>query len=157
MILDRLRRKKKKPKGPSISRSEFLSIKPIRNPSLKWEKGEDEKITILITLNGKPVKKSLSHKVLSKIFPPPQTREKKIELDKIGSMIWELCDGETTVKEIVEALHEKYKMLTHEAEISLNAYFRQLNKRGLLGFILPEEVRTRIQKEMSPEKKESKK
>ena len=137
MILDRLRGKKKKESGPSISRKEFLKIKPVRNPYLKWEKDKKGEIILLIPLNKE------KQGFIGKIAKTP--KEKKIELDKIGSIVWELCDGKRTVKDITEILRERYKLLLSEAEISLNTYFNSLSKRGLMGFVLPEETRARFQ------------
>jgi len=144
-MLRRLRRKKK-PEGPVIPRSDFLRLKPVRNPSLGWKKNEKGEIQLLIPIRQDSVKKGVSGKVFSKLAPPPP-KERKIQLDKVGSTVWELCDGSKTIKEIVDALYEKYKMMQTEAEISLNAYFQQLTKRGLVGFILPEELRERLKEE----------
>jgi len=144
-MLDRLRRRKK-PKGPVLSRSEFLKLKPVRNPIVKWEKNEKGEIKISVPLGQDSAKKGISAKVLSKLGPPPP-KERKIQLDKVGSEVWELSNGDRTIRDIVDALHEKYKMMTVEAEISLDAYFRQLSQRGLVGFSIPEELREKFKEE----------
>jgi len=136
MILDKLRLRKKKAEGPTVSRSEILSTKPVRNPYLKWEKNDKGDICIKIPLQQ-------TTGLFSKLMPTP--RERKIELDKIGSMVWELCDGNRTVKDLADFLHEEYKLMIAEAEISLNTYLDQLSKRGLIGFIFPEETRVRYE------------
>lgn len=33
----------------------------------------------------------------------------RIKLDEIGSAVWEMCDGEKTVREIGECLHQRFK------------------------------------------------
>ena len=140
MVLDRLRRKK--PKVPPISRSEFLSIKPVRNPTVKWERREGGDILLRIPLSPP---KGLS-KVVLKIFSV-ESREKKIVIpDKIGALVWELCDGKRTLREISEVLQKRYKMMPVEAELSLSNYLNSLSKRGLLGFILPEGASERLKK-----------
>ncbi len=154
MIFDRLLRRKK-PKPPEIPRSEFLKMKPVRNPMLKWEKNERGNVVITIPLQ-RPEEAKKRRSILSSIAQPP--RERRIELDTIGSIVWELCDGERTVENIAKYLNEKYKLLLVEAETSLNAYFNQLSQRGLLGFIVPEETRIRIEKMAKTEiEKKSKK
>lgn len=150
MILDRLRRKKEKP--PPIPRSEFLKMVPVRNPGLKWEKDEDGKIQLFVPLQQPKEKKG---KLMSKLAPSPT--EKKIQLDKIGSIVWELCDGERSMEGIIESLHQEYKLLPSEAEVSLNAYFNQLSKRGLVGFVLPEETRKRLEEAARREEEKKKK
>jgi hypothetical protein len=157
MILGRLRRKKKE-KGPPIARSDFLSIRPVRNPALKWEKDESGKITLILQLEEPQDKKEKNERRRRRrsMFSSrtPSVRTKKIVLDTVGSIVWELCDGERTVKDVVEQLREKYKMLPGEAEISLNTYFNQLAERGLVAFIVPKEVAARLsEKETKEEKK----
>lgn len=151
MILDRLRRNKKKPE-PDIARSEFLQIIPVKNPNIRWEKDKDGKTTIIISAQKtedqqKDIefrgKKRKRRSIFSNYSPTP--REKKIQLDTIGSIVWEMCDGKKTIEAIMGELYEKYKLLTSEAEISLKAYFNQLSKRGLVGFVLPEDLAKRIQ------------
>jgi len=153
MVLDRLRRKKKK-KGPEIPRNEFLKMRPVRNPGLRWEKNEEGIFTLFIPVQQeqKPKAKKRRKQLLAKLAPAPT--EKKIQLDKVGSIVWDLCDGEKTMKDIVDHLHKEYKLLPSEAEISLNAYFNQLSKKGLVGFVLPEETRKRF---IEAEKKEKEK
>ena len=87
---------------------------------------------------------------MSKIFPEPE--EKRIRLDQIGSIVWELCDGKRTVKEIVDFICEKYKLLPRETEVSLSTYLNSLVKRGLIGFIVPEDIRKRLEEKKEAEK-----
>jgi hypothetical protein len=99
--------------------SDFLKVKPTRNPYARWKK----------TKKGVRV----------------TTSEKKIDLDKIGTTVWEACDGQNTVEDIAKILHEKYNMVMDEAETSLTVYFEQLAKRGLVVLRAPEETPARIQ------------
>jgi len=146
MIFGKLRRKK--PKAPRLARSDFLRLKPVRNPMVEWKRDEEGKVRITI-----PLKKLSSQDegrkrrrigFLFRFFPEP--KEKRIQLDEIGSDVWELCDGERTVKDIVDHLCEKYKLLPMEVEVPLNRYLDSLVKRGLIGFILPKDLEERLKK-----------
>ena len=146
MIFGKLRRKK--PKAPRLARSDFLRLKPVRNPMVEWKRDEEGKVRITI-----PLKKLSSQDegrkrrrigLLLRFFPEP--KEKRIQLDEIGSDVWELCDGERTVKDIVDHLCEKYKLLPMEVEVPLNRYLDSLVKRGLIGFILPKDLEERLKK-----------
>jgi len=140
MLLDRLRRKR--PKIPPISRSEFLSIKPVRNPNVKWERRESGDILIRIPL---PPPKGLT-KLLLKMFSVNASEKKIVIPDKIGTLVWELCDGKRTVREISETLQKRFKIMPVEAEVSLSSYLNNLSKKGLVGFILPEGASERLKK-----------
>jgi hypothetical protein len=97
--------------------SDFLKLRPTRNPYVKWKK----------------TKKGV------RIF----TSEKKIDLDKIGSTVWEECNGENTVEDIAQILYENYNMVMSEAERSLGVYLEQLVKKELVVLLMPEETRAR--------------
>jgi len=161
MILDRLRRKKKE-KAPPISRGDFLKIIPVPNPKVKLEKDESNNIILILRREEpkeekeegqeeKPERRPRRRSILP--APAPQARQKKIHLDTVGSIVWELCDGKRTTKDIAEQLRTKYKMLPSEAEISLNSYFNELAKRGLVAFLIPEEVASKFSKKETKEEK----
>jgi hypothetical protein len=99
--------------------SDFLKVRPGRNPYARWKK----------TKKGVRV----------------TTSEKKIDLDKIGTTVWEACDGQNTVEDIARILREKYNMVMKEAETSLIVYLEQLAKRGFVVLPAPEETQARIQ------------
>jgi len=144
MVFGRLFRRKKQKEGIQVPRSIFLKAKPIRNPMLTWEKNkETREVTITVPLKQTSQTNKAKKGILDKIFPP-EPEKKIIKLDKVGSIVWELCDGERTIGEIANYLIEKYKIMPEEAEISLSAYFNQLSVRGLIGFILPEELKREV-------------
>jgi hypothetical protein len=109
--------------------TDFLKVKPARNPSIRWKR----------TRKG------------VKIF----TIKKRIELDKIGATVWEMCDGENTVEDIAQALYREYNLMTGEAEKSLSIYLEQLVEKGLIVLPAFEETQARAEEpsEKSPQAK----
>jgi len=136
--------RKKKPEK-TISREEFLSFKPVTNPYLKCKKSETGEVVITLELKNTKVTR-----FWSKLFPTP--KEKKISLDKIGTFVWERCDGKHTVEQIVKELCDEYKMMRQEAEISLSTFFQELSKRGFIGIFVPR-VKEEEKEEPSPLRK----
>lgn len=122
--------RKKKPEK-TFPREELLRLKPVRNPYLKWKKSETGEVVITLEL-----KKTKKTKFLSKLFPTP--KEKRISLDKIGTFVWDRCDGKHTVEQITKELEDEYKMMRQEAEISLTTFLQQLSKRRFIGVLIPE-------------------
>jgi hypothetical protein len=143
-ILNRIFKRKRKPKGPGIPRSDFLKVRLVRNPQIEWSKNDEGNTVLRIPIKQEAKKRKGASKLLTKIFPEPDVKEKKVQLDKVGSFVWELCDSDTTIEGIVNALNKEYKMIPREAEITLRLYFEQLSKRGLIGFLIPEELRERL-------------
>ncbi len=123
-------RKGSKPSKIVIPRPLLLQSKPMRNPYVKWERYPSGEVAIFVKY-----KKGLMRRILSSFVKLPEY--KKIALDKVGSYVWELCDGKHTVGEIADRLVEKYKLRRREAEVALIAYLQQLIKRGLIGLIPP--------------------
>jgi len=118
---------RKKPKK-TFSSDEFLLLKPIKNPYLEWIKSEKGEVVIMLKAENR------KGKGLPKLFSIP--KEKKVVLDKIGTSVWDMCDGKHTVEQIVQELCNKYKMMRQEAEISLSKYLQQLTERRFIGLLI---------------------
>jgi hypothetical protein len=56
-----------------------------------------------------------------------------LELDTMGSFVWQHIDGKTSVLELSEIVTKKYACHPSEAEHSVAAFVRQLGRRGILG------------------------
>ena len=121
---------------PRLSREEALSALPVRNPRLATKRGEHDELMIVV-----PRRSDWMGRALSVIFVVP--KERLIALDEVGADIWELCDGNHTVAQLVEAVGKKHKLNRKEAEVSLTTYLRQLGKRGLIVFAVKKDVERR--------------
>jgi hypothetical protein len=120
--------RRKRIKG--LSRQEALAALPVRNEGLKTEPTGDGELMVTI-----PRRSDWVGGLLALVFAVP--KERKVVLDRVGTEIWQLCDGRHTVQGIISALGEKHKLNRKEAEVSLTAYLRQLGRRGLIGFAVP--------------------
>ena len=116
---------------PKISREAMFESKPTRNDLLEWEKTDDE-VTITMTRGD-----NWKVRVLSKVFWIP--KQKSLVLDQIGTQVWEMCDGRTTVEAMIRRLSESHKLNEKEAEISLLAYLKKLAQKRLVGFLVDKE------------------
>ncbi len=123
----------KTPPKPAVTRQQALQIYPIRNPGLEWE--EDEEGNVRATLVRK---NDLKMRVVAGLMNVPESRE--LRLDEVGSFVWNLCDGEHALNDIVEAMMAKYKLGRREVEVSLNEFMRMLAKRGLVAVAVPRAV-----------------
>ena len=118
-------------KRPVLTREQSLASMPVRNPAVGAEKDDDGQVCINV-----PRKRTLWVNVLAKVFYVPDGR--KIELDELGTYVWDLCDGQTSVRSIIKKFAKKYRLNRKEAEVSMVSYLKQLAKKGLIGIQVPE-------------------
>ena len=114
---------------PRPGRREALAARPVRNPEVSYMQQENGEIAITLRRRD-----DLLTRLLSLLFVV--SKEKQIVLDGVGSDVWELCDGEHTVEDLIERIASKYKLERREAEVSLTNYLRQLGRRRLIGILI---------------------
>jgi len=129
------RKKKGETAFPAVvDKSFMLNMKPIRNPMIEWDKNIEGEVIIYV--------EKAPPKIIKKITMTKKAAYKRIVLDSIGSLVWELCDGNHTVNDIVKALMEKYKLRRLEAERSLFTFLKMLAQRKLIGLLPPKSIPT---------------
>jgi len=124
----RLKRSKEAAKAPT--RREWLALKPVRNPLLQWR---DEEGVIIIEIHRA---QSWKTRLLNLVFPLPERHS--VALDAIGSTVWRAADGEATVEQISKRLARELQIERREAEMSLQQFFKELGRRGYIGFKMDE-------------------
>lgn len=107
----------------------MLASRPVRNEAVQWERDENGEVCITL-VRARTWKVAL----LSKIFYIPD--RKKLILDEVGSGVWEMCDGQTSVEAMIRRLSGQYKLNLKESEVSLLHYLRQLGQKRLVGFLV---------------------
>ena len=125
---------------PQITRSQAMEVMPIRNPNLDWEHNEEGNAVVTLTRRA-----GIKGKLVSFFLAVPQTRP--IVLDDVGTFVWDMCDGNHNVSDIVEALCEKHKLSRREVEVSLNEYLRMLGKRGMIAVAVPKDIMGELSEE----------
>lgn len=116
-------------KPSSHSREDVLRSKPVRNPALEWERVSEDEVRLKI-----PQRNDFMGRMLCKVFHAPSYRE--IQLDELGSEVWELCDGNNNFEAIVTAICKRHKITRRECEVSIGTYLKMLGEKRLLGFQL---------------------
>lgn len=57
---------------------------------------------------------------------------KTIQLDVLGTRIWNWCDGRRTVEAVIDLFAQEYRFAFHEARAAVTAYLKSLVQRGAL-------------------------
>jgi len=120
-----------------ISRQESLASRPVRNEALRVERRPDQTVLLHVT-----VRPAAWARVLSRLFRL-QDVQRRISLDELGTCVWDMCDGQTTVRTMIDRFARRFKLNRKEAEVSMVQYLRTLAKKGLIGIIVPESPKER--------------
>ena len=107
----------------------MLNSRPARNEALSWDENDVGEIVIKVERQ-----ETLRVRLLSKIFYIP--RERKITLDEVGTEVWQMCNGKTSVAQMIERLGKKYQLNRKEAEVSLLSYLKTLGQKRFVGFLI---------------------
>jgi hypothetical protein len=116
-------------KKPKLTREAMLSSRPARNELLGWAKSDHGEAQITVTRQD-----TWKVRLLSKVFYVP--KERKITLDEVGTEVWQMCDGHTTVAQMIESLGKTYTLDRKEAEVSLLSYLKTLGQKRFIGFLV---------------------
>ncbi len=63
----------------------------------------------------------------------PANVTKTFELDELGKLVWDACDGRTSVRQVIRKLAGRYHLNEREAEVATLAFLRTLMRKGLIG------------------------
>jgi hypothetical protein len=63
----------------------------------------------------------------------PPTRTAKLELDRLGSSVWDMLDGRSSIRTIAASLAAAQRLEPREAEVAVAQFIRELGRRGLIG------------------------
>jgi len=97
-----------------------LTIKPVRSPHATLERHE----------HGARIKLPIKRRWFIRPRPDPV---KTFELDAIGLAVWDRCDGETTIKSMIQAVAERCSCDIGKAEVATLKFLDMLAHRKLIG------------------------
>jgi hypothetical protein len=121
---------KKKPKGPKISRAEALNRIPVKNIQITEDRLETGEVLIGYPVTVRPFFASLVKRFGG---PEEQVQTKKLQLDTLGSSVWDLLDGKRSVRQLIQIFSETHQLQPREAEVAVTQFIRELGRRGLIG------------------------
>ena len=104
----------------------YLDKIPCRNGEIKWETDDSGIVTMLVENKG------FFNKIAQKFFGRPEISY--IHLDELGSFIWKLIDGETTIAGMGKAVDEKFGEAAHPLYERLAKYIQILESYKFVEF-----------------------
>lgn len=64
---------------------------------------------------------------------PEALMTRKLQLDLLGTAVWDLIDGRRPVQDMIQRFANRYKLQAREAEVSVTQFLRELGRRGIIG------------------------
>lgn len=110
------------------SRPEALAAVPVRSTDIRVQTTGQGLVRIISPMRVRTW--------LSRILPKSFTHTTRtLELDAMGSFVWQHIDGKNSVQTLAEIVVSHYQCHPSEAKHAVAAFIRQLGQRGIVGLI----------------------
>jgi hypothetical protein len=116
--------------GNKLTRESSLNLTPIRNKHIREERLPGDLILLRYPVTVRP----WIANVLRLAGRGVEIRHRKLQLDGLGTEVWNLLDGVRSVRRIIGIFAESHRLPQREAEIAVTQFLRQLGRRGIIGF-----------------------
>ena len=121
---------RKKRRERHLSRAAALKSRPAKSLHITESRLETGEVLLEYPLTVRPWLAAVA-KRLGGSQEIVQT--KKLQLDAMGTAVWDLVDGNRSVRRILQIFAEVHRLENKEAEVSVTSFIRELGQRGLLG------------------------
>jgi hypothetical protein len=102
----------------------------VRNLRISVRRSEDGIVTIRYPIMLRPwIEKFLNRFGSSS----KENRFKKLQLDRLGSEVWDMVDDARSVRQITKTFADTHQLPIRESEIAVTQFLRDLGRRGIIG------------------------
>ena len=119
-----------KAKGPAITRTHALKCVPAKSTHVRIDRSKPAETLLAYPVEPRPWMAYLIRRLGG---PTDQTRTKKLQLDALGTAVWDLIDGRRSVQNIIKRFAAQFQLHHKEAEVSVTRFIRELGRRGIIG------------------------
>ncbi len=120
----------RKKKSGLPSREDALECTPIKNDRVVESHLESGELQLSYPVTSRPWLTGLVKRLGRK---QEGIYLKKLQLDVLGTEVWELLDGGTRVRDVIRQFAVRHRLQQREAELAVTRFLRELGKRGLIG------------------------
>lgn len=113
-------------------KNNFLDYIPLHVETYRWDMDEEKNVTIYVENKG------LFNRVAQKLLKKPKVSQ--IHLEKMGSFIWPLIDGERTIYDIGQKVSENFGEDAEPLYPRLTQYIKNLKDYGFIEYKKSKEV-----------------
>ena len=121
---------RKKSEPSHLPRTQALEYTPVKSREISEIRLESGEVVIEYPLIVRPWIAAVARRLGG---PQNRKQTKKLQLDAMGTSVWDLVDGERSARMIIQIFAKTHRLENKEAEVSVTSFIRQLGQRGLLG------------------------
>ena len=125
-----MRRFNAKNKSGLPSREEALECTPVKNDRVGETRLKNGELQLSYPVTSRPWLGGFFRRLERK---SEGTYLKKLQLDALGTEVWELLDGCVRVRDVIGQFAARHRLQQREAELAVTRFLRELGKRGLIG------------------------
>jgi hypothetical protein len=114
-----------------MTRQEALAYKPVKSPHVAEIRMDTGEVVLEYPLAVRPLVAAVARRLGKSQEDLVQI--KKLQLDALGTSVWDLVDGKRSVRRMINIFAETHRLDKKEAEVSVTQFIRELGQRGLLG------------------------
>lgn len=107
-----------------------MQVIPMKNRMVSESRLDSGEVIVTYPVTVRPWMAKVMD-MLGRTPEKPMTR--KLQLDTLGTAVWDLLDGRRSVQKLIEQFATRYHIQTREAEISVTQFLRELGRRGIIG------------------------
>ncbi len=112
--------------------AEWLHLFPITQ--MEYERDDNNRIVVLVPHNDNWLTRT--------ILPNPKKPAKKVHLDEVGTFVWERCDGNLSIAEICDHLHNEFGEKVNPVEERTVMFVQQMFQAKFLKVYTKEKTTT---------------
>jgi hypothetical protein len=121
---------RKKQRRPRLSRAAALECRPAKSLHITESRLDSGDVILEYPLTVRPWLAAVSRRLGG---PQDIVQTKKLQLDAMGTEVWDLIDGDRSVRRIIQTFAKAHRLDNKEAEVSVTSFIRELGQRGLIG------------------------
>lgn len=122
-------------KKKNVITQNYLEKIPKRSSYIEWKTDNDGIVTLEIENTG------WANRIAQKLFKRPKISY--VHLDKLGSFVWPLIDGKTSITELGKLVDEKFGEDAHPLYERLARYFQILDSYHFISWLNPEKDKSK--------------
>ncbi len=103
----------------------FMQSRPVRNDKAEWDRTSPDAIKLYL-----PFRKTSTMSLVGRFIDIPE--ERSFKFNPMGSMVWELCDGQNSVQEIKDIIVQRTRGNEKDLEKRLLKFLNKLMRSELI-------------------------